>query len=50
MNKMERIISELKSKKNGYCRITQKQGWFGYLEDGDTVFTPQDLKKRLSGL
>jgi hypothetical protein len=47
MNKMERIISGLKSKKNGYCRITHKRGWFGYLEDGDTVFTPQDLKKTI---
>jgi hypothetical protein len=47
MNKMERIISGLKSEKNGYCRISQKRGWFGYLEDGDMVFTPQDLKKMI---
>jgi len=47
MNKMGRIISGLKSKKNGYCRITHKKGWLGYLEDGDMVFTPQDLKKEI---
>jgi hypothetical protein len=47
MNKMKRIISGLKSDKNGYCRITQKQGWFGYLDDRDMVFTPQDLKKTI---
>ena len=47
MNDMEMIISGLESEKNGYCRITQKQGWFGYLEDGDMVFTPQDLKKTI---
>ena len=47
MNNMEMIISGLKSEKNGYCRITQKRGWFGYLEDGDVVFTPQDLKKKI---
>jgi len=47
MNKMKRIISGLKSEKNGYCRITHKRGWFGYLKDGDTAFTPQDLKKTI---
>jgi hypothetical protein len=47
MNKMERIISGLRSGKNGYCRITQKQGWFGYLKDGDMGFTPQNLKKTI---
>ena len=47
MNKMKRIISGLKSEKNGYCRITHKRGWFGYLKDGDVVFTPQDLKKTI---
>jgi len=47
MNKMGRIISGLNSKKNGYCRITHKKGWFGYLKDGDMVFTPQDLKKEI---
>lgn len=47
MNNMKRIISRLKSEKNGYCRIKHKQGWFGYLEDRDMVFTPQDLKKTI---
>lgn len=47
MNNMKRIISRLKSEKNGYCRISQKRGWFGYLEDRDMVFTPQDLKKTI---
>ncbi len=47
MTNMERIISGLNSVKNGYCRIGHKRGWFGYLEDGDTVFTPQELKKEI---
>ncbi len=47
MNKMERIISEMNAGKNGYCRIKHQEGWFGYLEDGDTVFTPQNLKKTI---
>jgi hypothetical protein len=47
MNNIKMIISGLKSEKNGYCRITQIGGWFGYLEDRDMVFTPQDLKKTI---
>lgn len=41
---VEIIISSLKSKKGPFCRIKHKRGWLGYLKDGDTVFTPQDLK------
>jgi hypothetical protein len=44
MNNMERIIEDLNTKKNGYCRIRHKRGWLGYLKDGDTVFTPKELK------
>jgi hypothetical protein len=50
MNKMKRIIGGLEPEKNGRCRITQKQWWFGYLDRGDVVFTPQDLKKRIIGV
>jgi len=48
MNNMERIIKDLNAKKNSYCRIRHKQGWLDYLEDGDTVFTPQELKDKIT--
>jgi len=41
---MKRIIEDLNAKKNDFCKIKHKQGWLDYLEDGDTVFTPQKLK------
>jgi len=33
----------LKTEKNGFCKITHKKGWLEFLEDGDLVFTPQEL-------
>jgi hypothetical protein len=44
---LKNVISRLNAKKNGYNRIIHKKGWFGFLEDGDTVFTLPDLKTTL---
>ncbi len=44
---LREVISRLHSHKNGYCRITHKQGWLGYLQDGDLVFTLQELHQTL---
>lgn len=44
---LRKIISRLHSDKNGYCRITHKRGWLGYLQDGDLVFTVQELHQTL---
>jgi hypothetical protein len=48
MNNMKRIIEDLNAKKNRYCRIKHKRGWLDYLKDGDTVFTPQRLKDKIT--
>ena len=40
---LNEVIAKLNSKKDGYCRITHKKGWLGFLEDGDLVFTPPEL-------
>lgn len=40
---LNEVIAKLNSKKDGYCRITHKKGWLGFLEDGDLVFTAQEL-------
>lgn len=44
---LEKVISKLHSEKDGYCRITHKKGWFGFLEDGDLIFKPDELHKGL---
>jgi len=44
---LREVISRLHSHKNGYCRITHKRGWLGYLQDGDLVFTVQELHQTL---
>jgi hypothetical protein len=44
---MKRVVSDLQSRKNGCCRITHKQGWLDFLEDGDSVFTPGELRQVL---
>ena len=44
---LKEVISKLKSKKDGYCRITHKKGLLGFLEDGDLVFQPQELHQVL---
>ena len=41
---IEKIIENLNTIKNDFCRVRHKRGWLGYLKDGDTVFTPQELK------
>jgi len=41
---LEKVISNLNSKKDGYCRITQKKGWLGFLQDGDLVFSPNEFR------
>jgi len=44
---LKKVVSALKSEKDGYCRITNKEGWFGFLADGDLVFTPGELHQVL---
>lgn len=44
---LQEVISKLKSEKDGYCRITQKKGWLGFLDDGDLVFAPRELHQAL---
>jgi hypothetical protein len=44
---LKEVISKLKSEKDGYCRITHKKGWLGFLKDGDLVFKPQELHQIL---
>lgn len=46
-NILNEVISKLKSEKDGYCRITHKKGWLGFLADGDLVFKPHDLHQAL---
>ncbi|PKN68525.1 MAG: hypothetical protein CVU54_14500 [Deltaproteobacteria bacterium HGW-Deltaproteobacteria-12] len=41
---IEKVIADLKSEKDGYCRITHKKGWLGFLGDGDLVITPYELQ------
>ena len=40
---LNKVISSLNTRKNGYCQITHKRGWLDYLRDGDLVFSPQQL-------
>jgi len=44
---LRKVIPRLRSHKNGYCRITHKRGWLEYLQDGDLVFTIQELHQTL---
>jgi hypothetical protein len=44
---LKEVVSRLRSHKNGYCKITHKRGWLDYLQDGDLVFTPQELHQAL---
>jgi len=46
-NILNEVISKLNSEKDGYCRITHKKGWLGFLEDGDMIFKPHGLRKIL---
>jgi hypothetical protein len=40
---LDTVLAKLRTEKNGYCRVKHKRGWLGFLRDGDTVFTPQEL-------
>ena len=44
---LKEVVSRLRSHKNGYCRITHKRGWLGYLQDSDLVFTVKELHQTL---
>jgi hypothetical protein len=44
---IKKVIADLKSEKAGFCRITQKKGWLGFLDDGDFVFKPDELHQVL---
>jgi len=44
---IKKVIADLKTEKDSYCRITHKKGWLGFLEDGDLVFTPGELHQVL---
>jgi hypothetical protein len=44
---IKKVIADLKSDKDGFCRITHKEGWFGFLADGDLVFNPGELHQKL---
>ena len=46
-NILAEVIAKLKSEKDGYCRITHKNGWLGFLKDGDLVFNPHELHQIL---
>jgi hypothetical protein len=46
-NILNDLILRLKSEKGGYCRITHKEGWRGFLKDGDLVFKPHELHQAL---
>ena len=46
-NILKKVISKLKSEKNGYCKISHKIGWLDFLKDGDLVFSPSELKRIL---
>jgi len=46
-NILKKVISKLKSEKNGYCKIRHKRGWLDFLEDGDLFFSPSELKRIL---
>jgi len=46
-NIINEVISNLKSEKDGYCRIKHKKGWLGFLKDGDLVFKPRELHQVL---
>lgn len=42
-----KVIADLNTEKHGYCRITHKQGWLDFLEDGDFVFKPVEMRQVL---
>lgn len=44
---LKEVISNLQSDKAKYSRITHKRGWLEYLQDGDLVFTVQELHQIL---
>lgn len=44
---LEKVISNLKSEKDGYCRTAHNKGWFGFLADGDLVFNTRELQQVL---
>lgn len=44
---LKEVISELKSEKDGYCRIKHKKGWLEFLDDGDLIFKPSELHQIL---
>ena len=46
-NIFNEVISKLKSEKDGYCRITHKKGWLGFLKDEDLVLKPHELHQIL---
>ncbi|HPD60147.1 MAG TPA: hypothetical protein PKV48_00085 [Thermodesulfobacteriota bacterium] len=46
-NIIDEVILKLKTKKDGFCRITHKKGWLGFLKDGDLVFAPNELHQIL---
>jgi hypothetical protein len=41
------VLENLKTEKDGYCRVRHKRGWLGFLKDGDPVFSPEDLNRVL---
>ena len=43
-NILKEVISQLNSKKGGFCRIKHKRGFLEYLEDGDLIFKPRELR------
>ena len=43
-NILNEVISRLKSENDDCCRIMHKRGWLDFLEGGDMVFTPHELK------
>jgi len=47
---VQKIISRIPTKRNGYCRLKHKSGWLEYLKDGDTVFTIRQLKAALEDI
>jgi hypothetical protein len=46
-NVIKKVIADLKPEKDGYCRVTHKKGWLGFLEDGDLAFKPAELRRVL---
>jgi len=43
-NILKEVIGNLRVEKDGYRRIPHKKGWLAFLEDGDMVFSPSDLR------